>query len=49
MRVQYNINNGQDLEFFVPGRTQTMRIAAYSVSKFLEHEWKPLAKIVMEV
>ncbi|KAI0317869.1 hypothetical protein OF83DRAFT_1083328 [Amylostereum chailletii] len=34
MRIRYNLNNGQDLEFFVPGRTQTMRVAAYSCNGF---------------
>jgi hypothetical protein len=32
MRVQYSINKGMEMEFFVPGRSQTMRLAAYSVS-----------------
>ena len=32
MRVTYSINNGQELDFVVPGRTQNMRWAAYSVS-----------------
>ena len=33
MALKYTINNGQLLEFFVPGRNQNMRVAAYSVSK----------------
>jgi hypothetical protein len=32
MRVQYSINNGLEMDFFVPGRNETMRLAAYSVS-----------------
>jgi hypothetical protein len=32
MAIRYNINNGQDLLFYVPGRFDTMRVAAYSVS-----------------
>lgn len=31
MAVRYSINNGQTLEFFVPGRHQNMRWTAYSV------------------
>jgi hypothetical protein len=31
VRVRYNVNNGQEIEFFVPGRGETMRTAAYSV------------------
>ena len=32
MKIQYTINNGISMDFFVPGRGQTMRLAAYSVS-----------------
>jgi hypothetical protein len=32
MKIQYSINNGLHIDFFVPGRRQTMRLAAYSVS-----------------
>ena len=32
MRIQYSINDGLAMGFFVPGRRQTMRLAAYSVS-----------------
>jgi hypothetical protein len=32
MMIQYSINNGLEMYFFVPGRRQTMRVAAYSVS-----------------
>lgn len=35
MAVKYSINNGQELEFYVPGRTQNMRWAAHSVRTFL--------------
>lgn len=31
MIVKYTVNNGQPLEFYVPGREQEMRWAAYSV------------------
>jgi hypothetical protein len=31
MKVSYSVNQGQELEFFVPGRTENMRWAAYSV------------------
>jgi hypothetical protein len=32
MEIQYSINDGLKLDFFVPGNRQTMRLAAYSVS-----------------
>ncbi|THH08214.1 hypothetical protein EW145_g2858 [Phellinidium pouzarii] len=32
MCVRYTVNNGQTLEFYVPGRNQNMRWAAYSVT-----------------
>jgi hypothetical protein len=32
MRVSYSVNNGIEMDFFVPGRNQNMRCAAYSVS-----------------
>jgi hypothetical protein len=31
MKVRYSINYGMEMDFFVPGRGQTMRLAAYSV------------------
>ena len=31
MNIKYSINHGQQLEFWVPGRTQNMRWAAHSV------------------
>ena len=31
MRVTYHVNDGQEMSFFVPGRDQNMRWAAYSV------------------
>ncbi|KAF8061567.1 hypothetical protein FPV67DRAFT_1563868 [Lyophyllum atratum] len=34
MSVTYSINSGQQLEFFVPGRTQNMRWAAHSCNGF---------------
>ncbi|KAF5386786.1 hypothetical protein D9615_001876 [Tricholomella constricta] len=34
MSVTYNINSGQQLEFFVPGRAQNMRWAAHSCNGF---------------
>jgi hypothetical protein len=32
MEITYRINNGQAINFFVPGRNQNMRWAAHSVS-----------------
>ena len=32
MKIQYTINDGLAIDFFVPSRRQTMRLAAYSVS-----------------
>jgi hypothetical protein len=32
MKIQYSINDGLKMNFYVPGRRQTMRVAAYSVS-----------------
>jgi len=34
MKVSYSVNQGQELEFFVPGRTENMRWAAYSCNGF---------------
>ncbi|KIM80802.1 hypothetical protein PILCRDRAFT_822082 [Piloderma croceum F 1598] len=34
MKISYNINHGQDLEFYVPGRNQNMRWAAHSCNGF---------------
>ncbi|KAJ3487415.1 hypothetical protein NLJ89_g11716 [Agrocybe chaxingu] len=34
MAIKYSINNGQQLEFWVPGRMQNMRWAAYSCNGF---------------
>ncbi len=31
MKINYTINNGIELTFYVPGRDQNMRWAAYSV------------------
>jgi hypothetical protein len=31
MKVRYSINGGPEMDFFVPGRHQTMRLAAHSV------------------
>ena len=33
MEIQYSINDGLKMDFFVPGHRHTMRLAAYSVSK----------------
>lgn len=41
MAVKYSINNGQELEFYVPGRTQNMRWAAHSVRTFPCHTSTP--------
>ena len=32
MKIQYSINDGLKMDFFVPGYRQTMHLAAYSVS-----------------
>ncbi|KAH9923948.1 uncharacterized protein BXZ73DRAFT_50764 [Epithele typhae] len=34
MKINYTINHGLDLQFFVPGRNQNMRWAAYSCNGF---------------
>ncbi|KAF7796739.1 hypothetical protein EIP86_007922 [Pleurotus ostreatoroseus] len=34
MRVTYSVNNGQEMDFVVPGRNQNMRWAAYSCNGF---------------
>lgn len=34
MRVSYSVNNGQEMSFYVPGRGQNMRWAAYSCNGF---------------
>jgi hypothetical protein len=34
MQITYSINQGQELEFYVPGRNQNMRWAAHSVSNY---------------
>ncbi|KAI0648264.1 hypothetical protein C8Q79DRAFT_905728 [Trametes meyenii] len=34
MKINYTINNGIELNFFVPGRNQNMRFAAYSCNGF---------------
>ena len=41
MRIQYTINYGISMHFFVPGRSQTMRLAAYSVSDLDRHRAGP--------
>ena len=33
MKVQYSINDGLKMDFFVPGHRETMRLAAHSVSE----------------
>ena len=33
MKIKYSINDGLEMDFFVPGRNETMRLAAYSVSE----------------
>jgi len=33
MKIQYSINDGLKMDFFVPGLRETMRLAAYSVSE----------------
>lgn len=35
MRITYQLNNGQELNFWVPGRNENMRYAAHSVRLFL--------------
>ena len=43
MKIQYAINDGLAMDFFVPGRRQTMRLAAYSVSDPIRHRSVPLS------
>ena len=33
MKIQYSINDGLKMDFFVPGHRETMRLATYSVSE----------------
>jgi hypothetical protein len=37
MKIQYSINGGLEMDFFVPSHRQTMRLAAYSVSEKICH------------
>jgi len=37
MKIQYSINDGLKMDFFVPGYRETMRLAAYSVSGLIPH------------
>jgi hypothetical protein len=37
MKIQYSINDGLKMDFFVPGHRETMRLAAYSVSEPNSH------------
>lgn len=39
MRIGYQLNNGQELAFWVPGRNENMRFAAHSVStsQYIKH------------
>ena len=39
MVVHYSVNNGQQLEFYVPGRNQNMRWAAHSVRGLSDHKF----------
>ncbi len=41
MKIRYTINDGIAIDFFVPGRHQTMRLAAYSVSDPDRHRLVP--------
>jgi hypothetical protein len=41
MKIQYSINDGLEMDFFVPARTQPMRVAAYSVSDPIRHRSAP--------
>ncbi|KAI9456269.1 hypothetical protein BJY52DRAFT_1204831 [Lactarius psammicola] len=34
MKIQYTVNDGLEMDFFVPARNQTMRLAAYSCNGF---------------
>ncbi|KAI0253869.1 hypothetical protein BJV78DRAFT_1189908 [Lactifluus subvellereus] len=34
MSIQYSVNSGMEMDFVVPGRRQTMRLAAYSCNGF---------------
>jgi hypothetical protein len=37
MKIQYSINDGLKMDFFVPGLRETMRLAAHSVSERKPH------------
>jgi hypothetical protein len=37
MKIQYSINDGLKMDFFVPSNRETMRLAAYSVSELNPH------------
>jgi len=41
MKIQYSINDGLEMDFFVPARTQPMRVAAHSVSDLNRHRSVP--------
>ena len=41
MKIQYSINDGLEMDFFVPARTQPMRVAAYSVRDSNRHRSVP--------
>lgn len=46
MRITYSVNRGLPLNFYVPGRTDNMRWAAYSVSIRLMHHRRSLISSV---
>jgi hypothetical protein len=41
MKIQYSINDGLEMDFFVPARAQPMRVATYSVSDPNRHRSVP--------
>ena len=45
MKIQYTINDGIAIDFFVPGRHQAMRLAAYSVSDPDRHRLVPFQRV----
>jgi hypothetical protein len=41
MKIQYSINDGLKMDFYVPGFPETMRLTAYSVSEPNSHRTAP--------
>ena len=46
LKIQYSINDGLKMDFFVPGHRETMRLAAYSVSERNSHRTAPMTVLM---